>query len=342
MRASVAARDYEGAIVALERTLFFNPTLTRAKYDLGALYFRLRSFEMAHALFRGCAGHAGARGPDLRERIEIMLPAAKQERRSRARLSGVLQTGASATVPMFPACLHSAWFAPTGRPFPIPARITPRRAATSCCSARFCTSTISRTSAAIRLGIALRRHRHFSIRVRRTELHSGGGDDRPATRARAGSPAGRLDPPLRGRLLRDAGARTARLEHRRRRHRAVPVRLCLLRRARRRMASPRYCGDQPVPRSRLDAEHRQPDWTGSLAARWSATRAADVQRPQLPRPQRVADGRAQFATRRRRGFGQGRFRSAVRGRSAGDGRRRRSCATRRRVSMRPILSSILS
>ena len=42
--ASVEARDYEAAIAALERTLFFNPNLTRAKYELGALYYKLKKY----------------------------------------------------------------------------------------------------------------------------------------------------------------------------------------------------------------------------------------------------------------------------------------------------------
>src|SRR5450631_1262465 len=43
--------DYEAAIGALERLLFYNPALTRVKYELGALYFRLGSYEMARRYF---------------------------------------------------------------------------------------------------------------------------------------------------------------------------------------------------------------------------------------------------------------------------------------------------
>ncbi len=35
--------DYEAAIGALERMLFYNPNLPRVKFELGLLYFRLQS-----------------------------------------------------------------------------------------------------------------------------------------------------------------------------------------------------------------------------------------------------------------------------------------------------------
>src|ERR1700731_4317423 len=38
--------DYEAAIGALERMLFYNPNLPRVKLELGLLYFKLRSYEM--------------------------------------------------------------------------------------------------------------------------------------------------------------------------------------------------------------------------------------------------------------------------------------------------------
>ena len=39
--------DYEAAIGALERILYYNPNLPRVKLQLGVLYFHLRSYEMA-------------------------------------------------------------------------------------------------------------------------------------------------------------------------------------------------------------------------------------------------------------------------------------------------------
>lgn len=101
-RASVEARDYEAAIVALERMLFFNPNLTRAKYELGALYYRLKSYDMALRYFDDALKTPGLE-PDLRARIEIMLPAAQKEMEP-SRLSGVLQLGVgySSNVPLAP------------------------------------------------------------------------------------------------------------------------------------------------------------------------------------------------------------------------------------------------
>jgi len=51
--AAVASRlgEYESAISSLERMLLLNPDLPRVKLELGALYLRLRSFELARAYF---------------------------------------------------------------------------------------------------------------------------------------------------------------------------------------------------------------------------------------------------------------------------------------------------
>ena len=43
--------DYEAAIGALERILYYNPNLPRVKLQLGVLYFHLRSYEMARNYF---------------------------------------------------------------------------------------------------------------------------------------------------------------------------------------------------------------------------------------------------------------------------------------------------
>ncbi|NEW98069.1 hypothetical protein [Rhodopseudomonas sp. BR0G17] len=45
--AAVERGDYEAAIGALERMLFFNPDLPRVKLELGVLYFKLASYEIA-------------------------------------------------------------------------------------------------------------------------------------------------------------------------------------------------------------------------------------------------------------------------------------------------------
>ncbi len=43
--------DYEAAIGALERMLYYNPDLPRVKLELGVLYFHLHSYEMARSYF---------------------------------------------------------------------------------------------------------------------------------------------------------------------------------------------------------------------------------------------------------------------------------------------------
>ncbi len=44
---AVQLEDYESAIPPLERILMFNPDLPRVKQELGVLYYRLNSFDMA-------------------------------------------------------------------------------------------------------------------------------------------------------------------------------------------------------------------------------------------------------------------------------------------------------
>jgi tetratricopeptide (TPR) repeat protein len=60
--------DYEAAIGALERILYYNPNLPRVKLQLGVLYFHLRSYEMARNYF-----DAVLKNPDLPSdaRIEV-------------------------------------------------------------------------------------------------------------------------------------------------------------------------------------------------------------------------------------------------------------------------------
>ncbi|WP_048757257.1 hypothetical protein, partial [Afipia felis] len=90
-RVATANTDYEAAIGALERLLFYNPKLTRVKYELGALYFRLGSYEMAKRYFKEALA-----SPDLdpvtRARIEAYLPDANKQLQP-SRFSGFFQTG---------------------------------------------------------------------------------------------------------------------------------------------------------------------------------------------------------------------------------------------------------
>ena len=54
--------DQEAAIGGLERMLFYNPDLPRVRLELGLLYFRLGSYEMARANFE--AAIAGKNVPE--------------------------------------------------------------------------------------------------------------------------------------------------------------------------------------------------------------------------------------------------------------------------------------
>ena len=71
--ADVSARlgDNEAAVSALERMLLFNPDLPRVQLELGALYFRMGSFEIARTYF----DKAAAANPpaEVRARIERYL-----------------------------------------------------------------------------------------------------------------------------------------------------------------------------------------------------------------------------------------------------------------------------
>ena len=83
--------DIEAAIGALERLLMYEPKLTRVKYELGALYFRLGAYEMAKRYFNEALA-----APDVdaitRERIATYLPDAEKQT-SQSRFSGFAQAG---------------------------------------------------------------------------------------------------------------------------------------------------------------------------------------------------------------------------------------------------------
>lgn len=91
VRVSEDLGDYEAAIGALERLLFYNPDLTRAKVELGMLYFRLGSYENAAHYFRD-AGAAPNLDPTLRSRVDAYLPQAEKQL-SPSRWTGYLQAG---------------------------------------------------------------------------------------------------------------------------------------------------------------------------------------------------------------------------------------------------------
>ncbi|MFZ3237605.1 MAG: tetratricopeptide repeat protein [Stellaceae bacterium] len=90
--ADVSARlgDYEAAVSALERMLLFNPNLPRVQLELGALYFRMGSYDLAQDYFAKAA--AGNPPPEVRARIaEYMAQIDKAT--SRHHLSGYIFFG---------------------------------------------------------------------------------------------------------------------------------------------------------------------------------------------------------------------------------------------------------
>lgn len=91
--ADVSARlgDNEAAVTALERMLLFNPNLPRVQLELGALYFRMGSFDLARDYFsKALAANPPA---DVKSRVERYLAeiAAQQ---STSRFAGYLFFGA--------------------------------------------------------------------------------------------------------------------------------------------------------------------------------------------------------------------------------------------------------
>src|SRR5882672_9823264 len=71
--ADVSARlgDNEAAVTALERMLLFNPNLTRVQLELGVLYFRMQSFELARSYFEKAL--AANPPPEVKTRVEQYL-----------------------------------------------------------------------------------------------------------------------------------------------------------------------------------------------------------------------------------------------------------------------------
>jgi hypothetical protein len=63
--------DYEAAIGALERMLFYNANLPRVKIELGALYFRLGSYAMAKSYFESAI--AGDLPPEVKAKVNVFL-----------------------------------------------------------------------------------------------------------------------------------------------------------------------------------------------------------------------------------------------------------------------------
>ncbi len=90
--ADVSARlgDYEGAISTLERMLLFNPDLPRVQLELGTMYFRMGSYDIARSYFEKAA--AANPPPEVRARIDQYL-ADIEKAESRHHLSGYFFSG---------------------------------------------------------------------------------------------------------------------------------------------------------------------------------------------------------------------------------------------------------
>jgi tetratricopeptide (TPR) repeat protein len=83
--------DVEAAISTYEQLLFYNPHLAAVRFELGVLYYRLGSYEMAHEYF-ATALKMPDMTPDLRQRTEDLL-AAVDKKLLPDQFSGYVQTG---------------------------------------------------------------------------------------------------------------------------------------------------------------------------------------------------------------------------------------------------------
>jgi len=84
--------DFEAAIGALERMLFFNSNLPRVRLELGVLYFRLGSYEMAKNYFTNAIADPAA-PPEVRAKVQAYLDEI-EKRLNPNFVSGLVQTGA--------------------------------------------------------------------------------------------------------------------------------------------------------------------------------------------------------------------------------------------------------
>ena len=89
---STKLNDFEAAIGALERMLFFNSNLPRVKLELGVLYFRLGSYEMAKNYFTQAIADPAA-PPEVRAKVQAYLDEI-EKRLNPSFVSGLVQTGA--------------------------------------------------------------------------------------------------------------------------------------------------------------------------------------------------------------------------------------------------------
>src|ERR1700742_1747158 len=72
--ALAAPGDVESAISTYEQLLFYNPKLSSVRFELGVLYYRLGSYEMAHEYLSTALNMADVT-PELRQRAQDLLAA---------------------------------------------------------------------------------------------------------------------------------------------------------------------------------------------------------------------------------------------------------------------------
>jgi hypothetical protein len=85
------AGDIEASVGALERLLFFNPKLSRVRFELGTLYFRLGSYEMARGYFQTAQAASDATA-EMKQRAQEYLDAIDKKLQP-DQWSGYAQTG---------------------------------------------------------------------------------------------------------------------------------------------------------------------------------------------------------------------------------------------------------
>ncbi|MCI0465416.1 MAG: tetratricopeptide repeat protein [Beijerinckiaceae bacterium] len=91
---AVATRDLgdiEASIGALERLLFYNPNLARVRFELGTLYFRLGSYQMARGYFETVLSAADAT-TEMKERAQEYIDEI-EKKLDPNQWSGYFQTG---------------------------------------------------------------------------------------------------------------------------------------------------------------------------------------------------------------------------------------------------------
>lgn len=88
---SASADDIESAIGTYEQLLFYNPKLSRLRFELGVLYFRLGSYETAGSYLRSALQMPDVT-PDIQQRAQDLL-AIVDKKRYADQFTGYVQTG---------------------------------------------------------------------------------------------------------------------------------------------------------------------------------------------------------------------------------------------------------